>query len=1268
MDSQRPTSPSDGWSFGRKRHTGFRRTWWAPVALATAILLITLSLSAVAAAQTAPSISSDKEDYAPGETVTLTGAGWQAGEAVHIRVDDDQERTWSHDADVTADEAGGFTYQFTLPTHFVAVYTVVATGEVSGTATTSFTDGNVEVRNHSTTPAGVTATYKLERWGNTTCSGAPTETKTFSITGPGAASPAGQVSTGNSESIKLTLVSVTGGTFVKWMRDDNPPLTESGALSFAYASGTCLGVASPTQWLIFGVFAAAANQAPVAAPVSVTTNEDTPVSVQLSATDADGNPLTFAIVSNPSNGSLGSIGSVSCSGTAPKTCTASVTYTPNANFHGSDSFTYKANDGTVDSGTATVSITVSSVNDAPVAQDDSYSTAEDTPLNVSAPVGVLGNDSDVDGDSLTAVLVSGPSHGTLTLNANGSFDYTPNANFHGSDSFTYKANDGTVDSGTATVSITVSSVNDAPVAQDDSYSTAEDTPLNVSAPVGVLGNDSDVDGDSLTAVLVSGPSHGTLTLNANGSFDYEPDENYCGQDSFTYKANDGTVDSNAATVGITVDCVNDPPVVSSISGPNPVDESTSADRTYTFTITDPDSSVFTFMSGYPACGVNGSLQGTPSITGGNGSFDCKFSDGQAQTILAVKVTDGADESNESTLLITILNVAPEITPPANQTADEGTSKTFDLGSFTDPGDDSPWKVTVDWGDSSADTVFTEAGPGSITDKAHTYADDGTYTVTITVEEENGTGPGSDQETFEVTVANVAPEITPPANQTADEGTSKTFDLGSFTDPGDDSPWKVTVDWGDSSADTVFTEAGPGSITDKAHTYADDGTYTVTITVEEENGTGPGSDQETFEVTVANVAPEITPPANQTADEGTSKTFDLGSFTDPGDDSPWKVTVDWGDSSADTVFTEAGPGSITDKAHTYADDGTYTVTITVEEENGTGPGSDQETFEVTVANVAPEITPPANQTADEGTSKTFDLGSFTDPGDDSPWKVTVDWGDSSADTVFTEAGPGSITDKAHTYADDGTYTVTITVEEENGTGPGSDQETFEVTVANVAPEITSASFPAATTSCGTGNATLAVAFTDPGADTWLATITWGDGSPAESLSVTPGTFTATHTYELAGVYTANVVVADDDGGSDSASASITVNYTIVGDGFLPPINNTGHGQNPSIFKYGSTIPVKIKVQDCDGSYASNLAPKVYVQKVTNNVPDGGEIEPYSTSAADTGNTMRFTGAPDYQYIFNLATKQFSNDPTSTWKLMVRIAGTSQEISTVIGLKK
>ncbi len=191
------------------------------------------------------------------------------------------------------------------------------------------------------------------------------------------------------------------------------------------------------------------------------------------------------------------------------------------------------------------------LNNGPTAANDSYTTAEDTTLPLGAP-GLLANDTDPDGavNTLTAAKVTDPAHGTVTVNADGSFTYTPAANYNGPDSFTYKASDGSLDS-VATVSLTVTSVADAPVAANDSYVVNTNMARTVSAP-GVLANDTDGDGDAPTAVKVTDPAHGTVVLNANGSFTYTPAANYTGPDSFTYKANDGASDSNVATVNLIV--------------------------------------------------------------------------------------------------------------------------------------------------------------------------------------------------------------------------------------------------------------------------------------------------------------------------------------------------------------------------------------------------------------------------------------------------------------------------------------------------------------------------------------------------------------------------------------------------------------------------------------------------------------------------------------------------------------------------------------------
>lgn len=194
--------------------------------------------------------------------------------------------------------------------------------------------------------------------------------------------------------------------------------------------------------------------------------------------------------------------------------------------------------------------TLTSGNTAPLAAGDTYETNQGVPLVVPAN-GVLGNDSDAQSDPLTAAVDSPPAHGSLVLNPNGGFTYTPASGFSGADSFTYHANDGALDSNVATVSLTVKPANTAPLASAESYSTNMDTPLVVPA-AGVLTNDSDAQSDPLTAALNAGPSHGSLVLNPDGAFIYTPVTGYSGADSFTYHANDGALDSNVVTVSITV--------------------------------------------------------------------------------------------------------------------------------------------------------------------------------------------------------------------------------------------------------------------------------------------------------------------------------------------------------------------------------------------------------------------------------------------------------------------------------------------------------------------------------------------------------------------------------------------------------------------------------------------------------------------------------------------------------------------------------------------
>ena len=213
----------------------------------------------------------------------------------------------------------------------------------------------------------------------------------------------------------------------------------------------------------------------------------------------------------------------------------------------------------------------------PEAVDDSYSTDEDAELVVDAP-GVLGNDGEAGTDKELCVGSVDESNleGSLDWSADGSFTYTPPTNFHGSgsgNSFTYKMYEVDVDAAcegnpgsTATVEITVTAVNDPPSASADSFQALKNTTLNIGAP-GVLSNDSDIDGDSLTAVKVNNPTHGVVVLAADGSFSYTPATNYTGTDTFSYKASDGDATSPTRVVTINVSSV--PPIATPTPVPTP---------------------------------------------------------------------------------------------------------------------------------------------------------------------------------------------------------------------------------------------------------------------------------------------------------------------------------------------------------------------------------------------------------------------------------------------------------------------------------------------------------------------------------------------------------------------------------------------------------------------------------------------------------------------------------------------------------------------------
>jgi len=410
------------------------------------------------------------------------------------------------------------------------------------------------------------------------------------------------------------------------------------------------------------VTVAAVNDLPIVAVATASTNEDTAVTLTLSGSDVDGTPLTFAVVAGPSAGTLGEI-------TQLTPTSASVVYTPAANSHVDDSFSFRANDGTADSATAIATVTVASVNDSPTASGAVLALNEDA----TADVALAG--ADLDGDSLSFAIVTGPAHGALgsvttPTSTTARVTYTPAANYQGPDSFTFTVNDGTATSALATAVITVNPINDAPVANDGTVTTSEDATFTFTI------SGSDLDSATLNLLLDTNPSHGTIIDVARAtptSYDitYAPAPDYNGDDSFVFHASDGSLSSAVATVTIHVTAVNDPPIAT--AGAVITNEDTDAVITLVGTDVDGNPLSFSIVTS-PATGTLGGITSTSSTTAtvtytppANGTTDASFT---------FRVRDGNLDSAPVTVTIDVVpvNDAPVATAAASST-DEDTAVT-----------------------------------------------------------------------------------------------------------------------------------------------------------------------------------------------------------------------------------------------------------------------------------------------------------------------------------------------------------------------------------------------------------------------------------------------------------------------------------------------------------------------------------------------------------------------------------------------------------------
>jgi hypothetical protein len=711
-----------------------------------------------------------------------------------------------------------------------------------------------------------------------------------------------------------------------------PVADASGDVTFTY---TVFDGVATSAFATVTISVGAVNDAPTADDISVTVAEDSIANIDVAASisDVENDTLTVTVTTPPVNGQT----------VDPDPGGTVIEYQSAPDFSGTDTFIYTVTDGNGGAASATVTVTVTPVPDTPKAIDDTYTVNKGGNLDVAAPQGVLANDQEVDvGETLTAVLDVAPANdAAFTFNADGSFSYTPDPTFEGTDTFTYHVTDGALDSASATVSIVV---NLPPVAVDDAYEVDEDTTLTVDVASGVLANDSDPENDVLKAVLEVAPTKGTLQLAADGSFVYTPNANENGTDTFTYQARTGgNADSNTATVTITINSVNDAPVAVDDSAATDEDTGLSIDVTdndtddgdaivdVSLTITQPPANGDVVNNG------DGTVYYTPDPDFfGVDSFKYQVSDDEQLTSNTATVTVTVGSANDAPVanadaVTTDENTAVAISVLANDSDVDGVLNIMSLAIVGAP---------------SSGTAAIGSG-GTITYTPDT-AFDGTDTFTYTVDDNKGLVSNVATVTVTVvnviagpvalddsgtTVANVAVTIDVTANDGSDTGTIVDASVTIVQTPGNG----TVISNGDGTVDYVPNATFFG---------LDSFTYTV------QSSEGATSNVATVLVTV-NAFNETPVAVNDSVTTGEGTPINIAVLANDSDDGlldAGSVTILDQPNDGDVVVN--GDGTVT---YTPDDgfDGVDTFTYIVDD--NLGESSNEATVSVTVTD-APTAAP------------------------------------------------------------------------------------------------------------------------------------------------------------------------------------------------------------------------------------------------------------------------------------------------------------------------
>ncbi|MCP5422565.1 MAG: retention module-containing protein [Chromatiaceae bacterium] len=905
-----------------------------------------------------------------------------------------------------------------------------------------------------------------------------------------------------------------------------PDVNYNGPATFEYTISDGNG---GTDMATVTVNVAPVNDAPVAVNDNVGTAEDTPLTLGLADIvdpndfDVDGDALTIIGVANPVNGAV----VLNPDGT--------VTFTPAANFIGHATFEYTISDGNGGSDTATVTVNVGGVNDPPDAADDTVATNEDTPITLTNADIVDPNDTDLDGDTLTITAVGNPTNGSVVLNPDGTVTFTPDANYNGPATFEYTISDGNGGTDTATVTVNVNPVNDAPDAVDDTVSTNEDTPITLTNADIVDPNDTDLDGDTLTITAVGNPTNGTVVLNPDGTVTFTPDANYNGPATFEYTISDGNGGTDTATVTVNVGAAND--------DPDAVDDVVATDEDTPITLTnadivdpndtDLDGDTLTITAvGNPTNGSvvlnpDGTVTFTPDANyNGPATFEYTISDG-----------NGGTDTATVTVNINPVNDAPDAVDDTVST-NEDTPITLANADIVDPND-----TDLD-GDALTITAVGNPTNGSVVlnpDGTVTFTPDANYngpaTFEYTISDGNG---GTDTATVTVNVNSVndAPDAVDDVVAT-DEDTPITLGTADIVDPNDtdlDGDTLTIIGVANPSSGSVVLNPD-GSVT---YTPAPNfvGIASFEYTISDGNG---GTDTATVAVTVGGVNdPPDAVDDTVSTNEDTPITLTNADIVDPND-----TDLD-GDALTITAVGNPTNGSVVlnpDGTVTFTPDANYngpaTFEYTISDGNG---GTDTATVTVNVnpVNDAPDAVDDTVAT-NEDTPITLTNADIVDPND-----TDLD-GDTLTITAVGNPTNGTVVlnpDGTVTFTPDANYngpaTFEYTISDGNG---GTDTATVTVNVnpVNDAPDAvddtvsTNEDTPITLT-----NADI-VDPNDTDLDGDALTIT-AVGNPTNGTVVLnlDGTVTFTPDANYNGPATFEYTISDGNGGTDTATVTVNVN--------------------------------------------------------------------------------------------------------------------------------